>query len=57
MYFSLVPTPGYNLSYLKAHGIDGEWKLFNGDFLTEDNGTEKVQKQVWGGENSSIKGK
>ena len=56
MYFSLTPTPGYNLSYLKSHGIDGEWALFSGDLKLEDNGTEKVQKWVWGGENNSIKG-
>ena len=32
MYFSLVPTPGYNISYLETCGIDGEWDLFTGDW-------------------------
>ena len=37
MYFSLIPTPGYNLSYLEACGVEGEWELFQGDILeTED---------------------
>ena len=30
MYFSLVPTPGYNISYLGNCGVDGEWELFHG---------------------------
>ena len=32
MYFSLVPTPGYNISYLESCGIDGEWFLFDGNW-------------------------
>ena len=30
MYFSLVPTPGYNPSYLETCGVEGEWGLFAG---------------------------
>ena len=55
MYFSLVPTPGYNLSYLRTQGIDNEWALFSGRLLPGDNGTENVW--AWGGENNSLKGK
>ena len=55
MYFSLVPTPGYNLSYLRTQGIADEWALFSGHLLPGDNGTENVWG--WGGVNNSIKGK
>ena len=30
MYFSLVPTPGYDISYLETCSIGGEWELFHG---------------------------
>ena len=54
MYFSLVPTPGYNLSYLEACGVEGEWELFQGDILeTED--TDRIGWN-WGGTNCSIAG-
>ena len=53
MYFSLVPDPGYNISYLGSLGIDGEWKLFRGKLVeTEDNRTGIT----WGGLKHSIKG-
>ena len=49
MYFSLVPTPGYDISYLETCGInEGEWELFNGGW----NGSA----WQWGG-NCSIEGK
>ena len=48
MYFSLVPTPGYNISYLKSCGIEGEWELFHGDYTGS--------AWEWGG-NWWIKGK
>ena len=32
MYISLTPDPGYNLSFLKTCGIDGEFNLFRGSF-------------------------
>ena len=54
MYFSLIPTPGYNLSYLEACGVEGEWELFQGDILeTED--TDRIGWN-WGGTNCSIAG-
>ena len=31
MYFSLLPGPGYNLSYLASLGVHGESALFEGD--------------------------
>ena len=34
MYFSLIPDPGYNISYLVSRGIDGEWNLFKAVFST-----------------------
>ena len=43
MYFSLVPTPGYNISYLENCGIGGEWELFHGDWIDSGFGFE------WGG--------
>ena len=57
MYFSLVPDPGYNISYLVSRGIDGEWNLFKGSLVeTEDNRTSWTGI-TWGGLNYSIKGK
>ena len=57
MYFSLVPDPGYNNSYLVSRGIDGEWNLFKGSLVeTEDNRTSWTGI-TWGGLNYSIKGK
>ena len=48
MYFSLVPDPGYNLSFLETGGIYGEFHLFHGDFLqAEDNRTGNL---TWGGD-------
>ena len=47
MYFSLVPTPGYNPSYLERCGVEGEWGLFAGWW----NGSA----WAWGG-NCSIEG-
>ena len=49
MYFSLVPNPGYNSSFLDTHGIDGEWDLFNGSY------TGGVLR--YGSVNHSIEGK
>ena len=47
MYFSLVPTPGYNISHLETCGIYGEWELFTGFW----------NKSVWEwGGNCSIEG-
>ena len=54
MFFSLVPTPGYNLSYLESQGIDNEWELFLGHLLPEKNGTYQVWS--WGRANNTIKG-
>ena len=42
MYISLVPTPGYNFSYLETCGVDGEWPLFEGDWTGSS--------WVWGGD-------
>ena len=39
MYFSLVPNPGYDISFLENLGIDGEFNLFVGYFLNENNGS------------------
>ena len=50
MYFSLVPKPGYNSSFLETHGIKGEWDLFSGAYSSE-NVTWK-----WGGGNLSFEG-
>ena len=53
MYFSLVPDPGYNLTYLEENGIDGEWAMFRGEFMPlGDNGTGIA----WGGLTSYIEG-
>ena len=52
MYFSLFPTPGYNNSYLKTSGIDGEWQLFGGDLVKKENGSGATW--AWGGRNHSI---
>ena len=32
MYFSLTPTPGYNISYLETCEFDTEWDLFHGNW-------------------------
>ena len=56
MYFSLVPTPGYNNSYLATCGVDGEWELFQGDILeTPDTDIDSIGWD-WGGANCSIEG-
>ena len=58
MYFSLVPNPGYNSSYLETCGIDGVWDMFTGDLLYEN--TEKnetIYTWEWGRVNHSIEGK
>ena len=52
MYFSLVPNPGYNISFLKTRGVGGEYELFTGQF-TYENGT----KWSWGSVNHTIEGK
>ena len=69
MYFSLVPNPGYNHSFLDTLGIDGEFNLFYGYFLNENNETllwENLTSNVtnrirgtlgWGNVNHSIEGK
>ena len=49
MYFSMVPDPGYNLSYLETCGIGGEWNLFQGWYRNDS-------VWLWGG-NCSIDGK
>ena len=54
MYFSLVPTPGYNISHLETFGVDGEWDLFLGKLL-KDNKTGRTDI-AWGGD-YSVKGK
>ena len=68
MYFSLVPNPGYNNSFLATLGIDGEWDLFAGYFLKENNATstswgweslilnENNGTWGWGSVNHSIEG-
>ena len=53
VYFSLVPDPGYNISYLAQHGIDGEYNLFWGDTVEIENNRTGI---TWGGVNDSIKG-
>ena len=50
VYFSLVPDPGYDISYLESQGIGGEWDLFAGQL--EHNRTAIT----WGGLNHSLKG-
>ena len=55
VYFSLVPNPGYNTSFLDTCGIGGEFNLFGGYFFYEDNGTSGTWQ--WGSENDSIQGK
>ena len=55
MYFSLSPNPGYNISFLKTRGLEGEWDLFSGYFLKENNGTCGIWR--WGTVNHSIGGK
>ena len=53
MYFSLVPDPGYNLTFLEENGFDGEWAMFKGEFMPSgDNGTG----MAWGGLTSYIEG-
>ena len=54
MYFSLVPNPGYDNSFLDTLGIDGEYDLFTGNF-SENN--ETFGTWIWGSENHSIEGK
>ena len=56
MYFSLVPNPGYNKSFLDIRGINGEWELFGGTFLNYNNETG-YYTWGWGNENHSIEGK
>ena len=55
MYFSLAPNPGYNTSFLETCGISGEWELFFGNFIYENNGTSATWR--WGSVNHSIGGK
>ena len=55
MYFSLVPHPGYNISFLDTCGIDGEFDLFSGNFSHENNETGGTWR--WGSVNLSIEGK
>ena len=55
MYFSLAPNPGYNTSFLETCGISGEWGLFLGNFINENNGTSGTWQ--WGSANHSIEGK
>ena len=55
VYFSLAPNPGYNTSLLETCGIGGEWGLFLGNFINENNGTSGTWQ--WGSENHSIEGK
>ena len=55
MYFSLVPNPGYNISFLETCGLDGEWDLFVGNNINDNhNGT---LNWGWGRVNHSIEGK
>ena len=55
MYFSIVPNPGYDNSFLNSSGIPGEWDLFAGDFIHENNGTSGTWR--WGSVDNSIEGK
>ena len=55
MYFSLVPNPGYNISFLDTCGIDGVWDMFMGTFLNYNNETSYTWG--WGNVNHSIEGK
>ena len=55
MFFSLVPNPGHNKSFLETCGIDGVWEMFVGYFLYENNGTGGTWG--WGNVNHSIEGK
>lgn len=52
MYFSLVPTPGYNRSILDMRGFNGEWDLFSGDWAVNE-----TSKSISWGKLESIKGK
>ena len=54
MYFSLAPNPGYN-QWLLPSGITGEWDLFAGAFIRENNGTSGTWR--WGSVDNSIEGK
>ena len=59
MYFSLVPTPGYDISYLETCGInEGEWELFSGDILDTTDQIEQTDRigWDWGGANCSMEG-
>ena len=55
MYFSLVPNPGYDISFLNSLGIDGEFRLFHGNFSNENNATGGSWN--WGTANHSIESK
>ena len=55
MYFSLAPKPGYNISILDSHGIDGEFNLFFGYSLNENNWYSSSTWR-WGSVNHSIEG-
>ena len=35
MYVSLVPTPGYNFTYLETCGVEGEYPLFQAELITQ----------------------
>ena len=58
MYFSLVPSPGYDSSYLENCGIESEWELFSGDILETTDQIEHNDKigWDWGGANCSMEG-
>ena len=55
MYFSLVPSPGYNISVLETLGVGGEWEMFSGYFSQEINETGGTWG--WGSVDNSIEGK
>ena len=54
MYFSLVPSPGYDISVLESLGVGGEWEMFTGDFSNEVNETGGTW--VWGSVDNAIEG-
>ena len=53
VYFSLIPDPGYDISYLESQGIGGEYDLFLGKPVDT---AENCSFITWGGTNNSIKG-
>ena len=52
MYLSLALKPGYDINRLAQFGFEGEYELFQGNIVSEDETTSIS----WNHENLSIKG-